>query len=396
MHASKLWSSPPVSCWPSDVSGRATTCPSRPSAQRREWLPSTPPPATRARRSRPARLRRRGRCGRPSSPRRRTFSTTRRWSAPSASPSSSSISKSSAIYYVDADLYPMHKDFIFAELLKMPRTKEAEQLFDRNYGKDKPDFLMCYLVHHLEPDIWTLAFWDGDKATAAHVRLAFKRMRETFYLASKVKFRPNSNDQEAVAAEIAGDPEHHQRCALQGRRLPAVPQGNRRGQAADRARRLGGVRARRDRDPAGAAHRHHARRRDHLAELLDAARAREHPRGGVGHPERRLARRRQDVCSVRRKDGALRGRCDERDRASGNAKGDRQRRRRRARSAPPCSYRRRTSRRRPSPRSTRCTLRTRAPTGARRPTSARSCRRSSRRRGAAGLRHPDLVSMPRI
>ncbi|MDB5218154.1 MAG: Pyruvate phosphate dikinase [Myxococcaceae bacterium] len=113
---------------------------------------------------------------------------------------------SSAIYYVDADLYPMHKDFIFAELLKVPRTKEAEQLFDRNYGKDKPNFLMCYLVHHLEPDVWTLAFWDGDKATAAHVRLAFKRMRETFYLASKVKFRPNSNDQEAVAAEVTEIP----------------------------------------------------------------------------------------------------------------------------------------------------------------------------------------------
>ena len=114
--------------------------------------------------------------------------------------------KSSAIYYIDADLYPMHKDFIFAELLKVPRTKEAEQLFDRNYGKDKPNFLMCYLVHHLEPDVWTLAFWDGDKATAAHVRLAWKRMRETFYLASKVKFRPNSNDQEAVAAEVSEIP----------------------------------------------------------------------------------------------------------------------------------------------------------------------------------------------
>ena len=110
--------------------------------------------------------------------------------------------KSKAIYYVDADLYPMHKDFVFAELLKVPRTKEAEALFDRNYGKDKPDFLMCYLVHHLGPDVWSLSFWDGDKATAAHVRLAFARMKETFYLAAKVKFRPNSNDQEAVAAQV--------------------------------------------------------------------------------------------------------------------------------------------------------------------------------------------------
>lgn len=123
--------------------------------------------------------------------------------------------KTKAIYYVDADLYPMHKDFIFAELLKTPRTKEAEREFDKNYGKDKPSFLMCYLVHHLTPsatpdggqsDVWSMAFWDGDKATAAHVRLAWSRMKETFYLADKVKFRPNSNDQEAVAAEVSEIP----------------------------------------------------------------------------------------------------------------------------------------------------------------------------------------------
>lgn len=114
--------------------------------------------------------------------------------------------KTKAIYYVDADLYPMHKDFIFAELLKTPRTKEAEHEFDKNYGKDKPSFLMCYLVHHLQPDVWSMAFWDGDKATAAHVRLAWSRMKETFYLADKVKFRPNSNDQETVAAEVTEIP----------------------------------------------------------------------------------------------------------------------------------------------------------------------------------------------
>lgn len=113
----------------------------------------------------------------------------------------------SATYYVDAELYPMHKDFVFGELLKTPRTKEAERLFDRNYGKDKPDFLLCYLVHHLGPDVWSLGFWDGDKATAAHVRLAYARMKDTFYLASKVKFRPSSNDQEAVAAEVREIPQ---------------------------------------------------------------------------------------------------------------------------------------------------------------------------------------------
>ncbi len=106
------------------------------------------------------------------------------------------------IYYVDADVYPMHKDFIFEELLKTPRSKEAERAFDKNYGKDKPDYVMCYLVHHLGPDLWSFAFWDGDKATAVHVRLAYKRLSETFFDAAKVKFRPSSNYQESIAAQV--------------------------------------------------------------------------------------------------------------------------------------------------------------------------------------------------
>ena len=113
--------------------------------------------------------------------------------------------QSKATYYADADLYPMHKDFIFAELLKKERTPEAVREFDRNYGKDKPSFLMLYVVHHQKQDVWSLAFWEGDKCSAAHVRQAFESLRATFYQADKVKFRPCSNDQEAVAKELAGE-----------------------------------------------------------------------------------------------------------------------------------------------------------------------------------------------
>src|SRR5207248_1894894 len=62
-----------------------------------------------------------------------------------------------AIYYFDVDVYKVHKDFIFAELFHRPKTKEAVRVFDVNYGRDKPDFLMCYLSHHLAVDLWTLA-----------------------------------------------------------------------------------------------------------------------------------------------------------------------------------------------------------------------------------------------
>src|SRR5438105_6764596 len=85
--------------------------------------------------------------------------------------------KTDAVYYFDVDVYKVHKDFIFQELYKRPRTKEANRAFDKNYGETKTDFMMVYLVHHLALDVWTFAFWDGDLATAAHVRRAYKRLQ---------------------------------------------------------------------------------------------------------------------------------------------------------------------------------------------------------------------------
>ena len=114
--------------------------------------------------------------------------------------------KSDAIYYFDVDVYKVHKDFIFKELFKKERTKAANRAFDVNYGKVKPDFLMCYLIHHLNQDVWTFAFWDGDLATAEHVRHAYQRMKETFFNGDKVKFRPDSNYQEGVARSLTDVP----------------------------------------------------------------------------------------------------------------------------------------------------------------------------------------------
>ncbi|MDQ3340752.1 MAG: PEP/pyruvate-binding domain-containing protein [Myxococcota bacterium] len=111
-----------------------------------------------------------------------------------------------AIYYFDVSVYPVHKDFIFGALYKKPKTKEAVRVFDRNYGANKTDFMMCYLVHHLTQDIWTLAFWDGDLANTDHVRRAYKRMRESFYLGATVKYRPDSNFQESIAKKLGDVP----------------------------------------------------------------------------------------------------------------------------------------------------------------------------------------------
>ncbi len=114
--------------------------------------------------------------------------------------------RTDAVYYFDVDIYKVHKDFIFGELYKTPKTKAAVRIFDANYTKNKVDFLMCYLVHHLAADVWTMAFWEGDLATAEHVTRAYRRMRETFYAGAKVSYRPDSNYQEQVAKQLKGIP----------------------------------------------------------------------------------------------------------------------------------------------------------------------------------------------
>jgi hypothetical protein len=114
--------------------------------------------------------------------------------------------KTDAVYYFDVDVYRVHKDFIFAELYKKERTREAVKQFDKNYTSQKTDFLMCYLVHHLAADKWTMAFWEGDTATAAHVTRAYRRMKATFFMGAQVAYRPDSNHQERIAARLQGIP----------------------------------------------------------------------------------------------------------------------------------------------------------------------------------------------
>ncbi|MCW5808003.1 MAG: PEP/pyruvate-binding domain-containing protein, partial [Deltaproteobacteria bacterium] len=107
--------------------------------------------------------------------------------------------RTNAIYYFDVTVYPVHKDFIFAELLKKPKTDALVKRVNRNYYEKKPDFMMVYLVHHVNIDKWTFAYWPGDEAKPEHVRLAYRRIKETFYLGDKVKFRPDSDHQVDVA-----------------------------------------------------------------------------------------------------------------------------------------------------------------------------------------------------
>nr|MBA2544720.1 PEP/pyruvate-binding domain-containing protein [Deltaproteobacteria bacterium] len=107
--------------------------------------------------------------------------------------------KTDRIYYFDVSIYPVHKDFIFGTLYKKPKTPAAVRAVDRNYQEAKPDFMMCYVVHHVSNDQWTFAYWAGDKATSEHVKRAYKRIKETFFKADKIRFRPDSDYQVKIA-----------------------------------------------------------------------------------------------------------------------------------------------------------------------------------------------------
>jgi len=114
--------------------------------------------------------------------------------------------RSERVWYIDTNVYRLHTDFVFEQLYKKPQTPSALREFNRNYGADKPEFLMCYLTHHLGADVWTFAFWEGDEARPRHIEMAFKRLKETFYAGAKVRFRPDSTAQEAIAKKVIGVP----------------------------------------------------------------------------------------------------------------------------------------------------------------------------------------------
>ena len=107
-----------------------------------------------------------------------------------------------AAFYFDVNVYPFHEAFAFHEFYTEAATDERRQAFRRNYGPVKPDFLLVTVANHLDSDMWTFSFWEGDKMTAEHVKAAYKRLKKTFFMAPKLRFLPTSPRQEELAAKL--------------------------------------------------------------------------------------------------------------------------------------------------------------------------------------------------
>ncbi|MFT7621857.1 MAG: hypothetical protein ACI9WU_001022, partial [Myxococcota bacterium] len=115
--------------------------------------------------------------------------------------------KTGAVIYFDVNVYEMHTQFVFKEILKVEQTNERLFDFNRNYSPIKPQFLLGYLVHHVEPDVWTVGFYSGDRLTADHVRHTIQRVQQTFYAGSKLLFLPDSMHQARLAESMPDVPQ---------------------------------------------------------------------------------------------------------------------------------------------------------------------------------------------
>jgi len=103
------------------------------------------------------------------------------------------------IYFFDVKVYPLHQQFVFAQIYKQKWTRQGQARFAKNYGSTKPEFILGYLVHHLVPKVWTMSLPVGDQATAKHIETAFAKLKDTFVHFDKLKFRPDSTAQETMA-----------------------------------------------------------------------------------------------------------------------------------------------------------------------------------------------------
>ena len=109
--------------------------------------------------------------------------------------------KSDKTYFIDVNLFRLHSDFVFSVLLKTERTPERNRQYNLNYTANKPRFVLGYLTHHLQANMFTYAFWEGDDIDAEGIQSVHATLQDTFFKAD-VFFRPDSPKQEKQAERV--------------------------------------------------------------------------------------------------------------------------------------------------------------------------------------------------
>lgn len=103
------------------------------------------------------------------------------------------------IYYLNSQKFRFHKDFLLATYL-VPRGADV---FRPVYIDQDRRFIAGTIAYQKTVDKFTWELWEGDLATAEHIKLANDVINKTFF--QKAFYKPNSIRQEDVSANIGID-----------------------------------------------------------------------------------------------------------------------------------------------------------------------------------------------
>lgn len=103
------------------------------------------------------------------------------------------------LYFVNSRRFQFHIEFVQQTYLS---TQSTDTLLKANYSKADRRFIFGSILHYTELDRYGVEFWDGDILDSALLSLTMDLIGRNFPVTPL--FKPNSSQQEAVAATIAG------------------------------------------------------------------------------------------------------------------------------------------------------------------------------------------------
>lgn len=103
------------------------------------------------------------------------------------------------IYYVNSQRFRFHKDFLYATGLAPFGT----DIYKAAYFAEDRRFIVGTIAWQKTVDKWTWEMWEGDLATAEHIKTANEVINKSFF--EKVFYKPNSLRQEDVSVGLGID-----------------------------------------------------------------------------------------------------------------------------------------------------------------------------------------------
>ncbi len=100
------------------------------------------------------------------------------------------------IYYVNSQKFRFHKDFLYATGL----APLGSDIYKTAYFNEDRRFIVGTIAWQKTVEKWTWELWEGDLATAGHIKTANEVINKSFF--QPVNYKPNSTRQEDVSANL--------------------------------------------------------------------------------------------------------------------------------------------------------------------------------------------------